>query len=85
MPKTGAANDSTWVGIAKYAWSGYILECKFCGVIYRRRKYWYGNKEPTEESVVRTETQHVWPDVSIHSISINNISLLMSTVSVNLL
>ena len=65
IPKAGAQGDSTWVGIARYAWSGYTLECKFCGVIYRSRQYWYGNREPTEESVVRTEIQHVWPNVSI--------------------
>lgn len=69
IPKAGANGDSTWVGIARYAWSGYILECKFCGVIYRSRQYWYGNKEPTEESVVRTEIQHVWPDVCLPFLS----------------
>lgn len=63
IPKTACANDSTWLGIAKYAWAGYVLECKFCGIIYRSRQYWYGNKDPTEQSVVRTEILHVFEGV----------------------
>uniref|UniRef100_A0A3B3BD17 Zinc finger, FYVE domain containing 1 n=1 Tax=Oryzias melastigma TaxID=30732 RepID=A0A3B3BD17_ORYME len=43
-----------------YAWSGYVIECPHCGVIYRSRQYWYGNQDPVE-TVVRTEIQHVWP------------------------
>ncbi|CAG2122978.1 unnamed protein product, partial [Medioppia subpectinata] len=35
IPKTTASDESSLLGIAKYAWSGYILECKVCGVIYR--------------------------------------------------
>lgn len=59
VPKTSAASDSTWMGLAKYAWAGYILECSVCGIIYRSRQYWYGNRDPVE-TVVRTEIQHVW-------------------------
>lgn len=59
-PKTAATQDSPLVGLAKYAWSGYVLECPECGVIYRSRKYWYGNKDPLEYTV-RTEIKHVWP------------------------
>jgi zinc finger FYVE domain-containing protein 1 len=45
----------------RYAWSGYVLECNRCGVIYRSRQFWYGNKEPTAEAtVVRAEVCHVW-------------------------
>ncbi|CAG2114657.1 unnamed protein product, partial [Medioppia subpectinata] len=73
IPKTTASDESSLLGIAKYAWSGYILECKVCGVIYRSRQYWYGNKEPTEQSVVRTEIQHVWPDEPIPSQGSQNV------------
>jgi len=59
-PKTAERQDSPLVGLAKYAWSGYVLECPECGVIYRSRKYWYGNKDPVENTV-RTEIKHVWP------------------------
>lgn len=65
IPKSYSSVDSTWMGIAKYAWAGSILECRLCGIIYRSRQYWYGNKEPTEQSVVRTEILHVWDDVSL--------------------
>lgn len=40
----------------------YVLECSYCGVIYRSRQHWYGNVDP-EKTVVRTEIRHVWPDV----------------------
>uniref|UniRef100_A0A8D3CP62 Zinc finger FYVE domain-containing protein 1-like n=1 Tax=Scophthalmus maximus TaxID=52904 RepID=A0A8D3CP62_SCOMX len=60
VPKTSASSDSPWLGLAKYAWSGYVIECPNCGVIYRSRQYWYGNQDPVE-TVVRTEIQHVWP------------------------
>lgn len=59
-PKTASNKDSPLVGLAKYAWSGYVLECPDCGVIYRSRKFWYGNKDPVENAV-RTEIKHVWP------------------------
>jgi len=59
-PKISAAQDSPLMGLAKYAWSGYVLECPECGIIYRSRKYWYGNQDPVENTV-RTEIKHVWP------------------------
>ncbi|CAN7999614.1 unnamed protein product, partial [Ixodes hexagonus] len=59
-PQTGAKNDTPWMGWAKYAWSGYVLECPSCGVIFQSRQYWYGNKNP-EETVARTEITHLWP------------------------
>ncbi|XP_060712149.1 zinc finger FYVE domain-containing protein 1 [Hemiscyllium ocellatum] len=58
-PKTSASTDSKWFGLATYAWSGYVLECPNCGVIYRSRQYWVGNQDP-EASVVRPELKHVW-------------------------
>nr|XP_033808421.1 zinc finger FYVE domain-containing protein 1 isoform X1 [Geotrypetes seraphini] len=60
VPKTSASSDSPWVGLAKYAWSGYVIECPNCGVIYRSRQYWFGNQDPVD-TVVRTEIEHVWP------------------------
>lgn len=59
-PKTCSSNESPWVGLAKYAWAGYVLECPRCGVIHRNRQYWFGNKD-NWESTVRTEIKHVWP------------------------
>lgn len=44
--------DTAWVGIAKYAWNGYSIDCPFCGEIYKSRQYWYGNKTPEETSVM---------------------------------
>ena len=58
-PKTAASNSSAWSGLAQYVWSGYVLECGKCGVIYKSRQYWYGNREPTERAA-RTEIRHVW-------------------------
>ncbi|XP_028417682.1 zinc finger FYVE domain-containing protein 1-like [Dendronephthya gigantea] len=57
--KTYADGDGSLKGLANYAWSGYVLECPECGVIYRSRQYWYGNTEP-EKTVVRTHLKHVW-------------------------
>ncbi|KPM11553.1 zinc finger domain-containing protein 22 [Sarcoptes scabiei] len=62
IPKAYSSIDSTWVGFAKYAWAGFVLECQFCGIIYRSRQYWYGNKEPTEQSTIQKEILHVWED-----------------------
>ncbi|XP_034952518.1 zinc finger FYVE domain-containing protein 1-like [Chelonus insularis] len=57
--RTLPQNDNSWYGLAKYAWSGYVIECPRCGEIYRSRQYWYGNKSP-EDAAVRTEITHVW-------------------------
>uniref|UniRef100_A0A8D3BX28 Si:ch211-11n16.2 n=1 Tax=Scophthalmus maximus TaxID=52904 RepID=A0A8D3BX28_SCOMX len=59
VPKTSASSDNQWFGLAKYAWSGFVLECASCGVIYRSRQYWMGNQDP-ESNVVRSEVKHVW-------------------------
>ncbi|XP_061073816.1 zinc finger FYVE domain-containing protein 1 [Conger conger] len=59
IPKTSASTDNPWFGLAKYAWSGYVLECASCGIIYRSRQYWLGNQDP-ESGVVRPEVKHVW-------------------------
>lgn len=58
--KTCSSSDSSWMGLAKYAWAGHVLECSRCGVINRSRQYWFGNKETWEMSI-RTEIKHVWP------------------------
>ncbi|XP_062895121.1 zinc finger FYVE domain-containing protein 1 [Mobula hypostoma] len=59
VPKTSASTDSPWLGLAIYAWSGYVIECSNCGIIYRSRQYWFGNQDPVD-TVVRTEIEHVW-------------------------
>ncbi|KAM6958807.1 zinc finger FYVE domain-containing protein 1 [Aplochiton taeniatus] len=59
VPKTSASSDNPWFGLAKYAWSGFVLECPSCGIIYRSRQYWMGNQDP-ESGVVRPEVKHVW-------------------------
>lgn len=61
--RTQTQSDKAWYGLAKYAWSGYVIECPHCGEIYRSRQYWYGNKNP-EDDAVRTEINHVWNVVS---------------------
>ena len=65
-----ASSESTSNGcinkVSLLYFSRYILECPECGVIYRSREYWYGNKTP-EECAVRTELKHVWPGVSCSS------------------
>ncbi|CAH0392795.1 unnamed protein product [Bemisia tabaci] len=58
-PKYVSSSDSSWFAFAKYAWSGYVIECPFCGEIYRSRQFWYGNNEP-DAVAVRTEIMHVW-------------------------
>ena len=40
----------------------FVIECKQCGVIYRSRQHWYGNKDPELEAV-KTENKHIWPEV----------------------
>jgi len=65
IPKTSESADSAWFGLAKYAWAGYVLECPECGVIYRSRQFWYGNRDPME-TAVRAEIRHVWPGDRIH-------------------
>ena len=39
------------MGVAKYVMAGYVLECRDCGVIYKSRQHWYGNRDPTETEV----------------------------------
>ena len=46
-----------------YAWSGSVLECRICGVIYRSRQHWFGNETPEATAVVHTEISHIWPGV----------------------
>lgn len=50
--RTQAQTDTAWSGLAKYVWKGDVIECPYCGEIYRARQYWYGNKSP-EASVVQ--------------------------------
>ncbi|KAK3773525.1 hypothetical protein RRG08_022238 [Elysia crispata] len=59
VPKTSSSADSSWFGLTKYIWSGYVYECPNCGVIYRSREHWYGNEE--EDKVLHVEFRHVWP------------------------
>jgi zinc finger FYVE domain-containing protein 1 len=62
--KNQSSGDPAWVGIAKYAWNGYTIDCPYCGEIYRSRQYWYGNKAPESDSVI-SESIHVWKDSAI--------------------
>ncbi|XP_023324943.1 zinc finger FYVE domain-containing protein 1 [Eurytemora carolleeae] len=65
VPKAAASKESSWVGLAKFAWSGFVLECQRCGVIYRSRQQWFGNLDPETQGVVQTHVAHVWPGVSV--------------------
>lgn len=71
VPKMCSSSDSSWLGFAKYAWSGYVLECVECGVIYRSRQYWYGNDDPIK-TVVRTELRHAWPGENLGPLDSGN-------------
>ncbi|XP_012942679.1 zinc finger FYVE domain-containing protein 1 [Aplysia californica] len=59
IPKTSSSSDNSWMGLTKYLWSGYVYECRNCGIIYRSREHWYGNED--EEKVLHVEYRHVWP------------------------
>lgn len=48
---TQTTNDTSWYGLAKYAWSGSVIECPNCGEIHRSRQFWYGNKNPEDFAV----------------------------------
>lgn len=74
------SNESSWVGLAKYAWSGSVIECKNCGEIYRSRQYWYGNKNP-EDSVTRSNIVHVWADSKNLTRGQNSAQLVLDGVS----
>jgi len=63
VPKASSSEESGWFGLATYAWSGYVLECKVCGVIYRSRQHWYGNEDAESLQVVQSEVSHIWPGV----------------------
>ncbi|KAJ6635745.1 Zinc finger FYVE domain-containing protein 1 [Pseudolycoriella hygida] len=85
---TQTTNDTLWYGLAKYAWSGSVIECPNCGVIYKSRKYWYGNELP-EDQAVGTEIIHVWKnekttsDGPTHSaqIALDGMNYLSETVT----
>ncbi|XP_004536383.1 zinc finger FYVE domain-containing protein 1 isoform X1 [Ceratitis capitata] len=64
---TQSKSDSSWSGLAKYAWKGSVIDCPTCGEIYRSRQYWYGNRSP-EGTAVRTIVVHAWePKGPLHS------------------
>jgi len=63
VPKASSSKEGSWMGLAKFAWSGFVLECQKCGVIYRSRQQWYGNLDPESQGVVHTSVAHVWPGV----------------------
>lgn len=72
--------DTSWVGIAKFAWSGSVIECKKCGEIYRSRQYWYGNKCP-EDFAVKSEIVHVWKGSMLHNNQLHSARMLLDGVS----
>ncbi|XP_012278735.1 zinc finger FYVE domain-containing protein 1 isoform X2 [Orussus abietinus] len=78
--RTQTQSDSSWYGLAKYAWSGYVIECPHCGEIYRSRQYWYGNKNP-EDAAVRTEITHVWNLINLPMTSQNTAQRVIDGVS----
>jgi zinc finger FYVE domain-containing protein 1 len=57
--KSTATGDGLVQGIARYVWSGSVIECSKHGEVHRSRKYWFGNTEPKD--VTRVEVIHVWP------------------------
>lgn len=85
IPKTCASTDSNIMGLAKYAWAGFVMECRFCGIIYRSRQFWYGNKDPGEQPVVQKEILHVWEDEPLPSQGMQQNSAQKVVDSVNFL
>ncbi|XP_040577741.1 zinc finger FYVE domain-containing protein 1 [Lepeophtheirus salmonis] len=61
VPKATSSQEGTWLGLANYVWSGFVLECSSCGVIYRSRQLWYGNQTPESLSIIQSEISHIWP------------------------
>lgn len=78
--RTQTQSDASWYGLAKYAWSGYVIECPHCGEIYRSRQFWYGNKNP-EDAAVRTEITHVWNTANASLASQNTAQRVIDGVS----
>ncbi|XP_068993366.1 zinc finger FYVE domain-containing protein 1 isoform X2 [Neodiprion pinetum] len=78
--RTLTQSDASWYGFAKYAWSGYVIECPHCGEIYRSRQFWYGNKNP-EDAAVRTEITHVWTTANASLASQNTAQRVIDGVS----
>ena len=61
VPKASAAESSTLGAIASNLWTGYVLECGTCGVIFKSRENWFDNAEPDKCGVVHTSVCHMWP------------------------
>ena len=61
VPKATSSTDGALMGMFNYVWTGYVLECTNCGVIYQSRAKWYANAEAENMSVVQTEIHHIWP------------------------
>ncbi|KAK7925855.1 hypothetical protein WMY93_008165 [Mugilogobius chulae] len=66
VPKTTASSDSPWFGLAIYAWSGYVIECPNCGVIYRsdstvRKPGSCGDLRDSSQSVTSWLTDQIAP------------------------
>ncbi|KAB0796609.1 hypothetical protein PPYR_10670 [Photinus pyralis] len=59
-PSYQSISQNSWSSFINYVWSGYVIECKNCGEIYRSRQHWYGNKDPEDQAVI-TEIVHMWP------------------------
>lgn len=59
-PSYQSITDNSWSNLFNYVWTGYIIECRKCGEIYRSRQHWFGNKCPEEVAVV-PEIVHIWP------------------------
>ncbi|KAF5400603.1 hypothetical protein PHET_06175 [Paragonimus heterotremus] len=56
VPKAG---DSVF-DAARFLYSGYVLECKRHGIIYKSRSLWSSNAEPEDTARVHWEVVHVW-------------------------
>jgi len=89
--KSSAAKDSAFSAALNYVWSGNVLECSNCGVIFRDREKWQGNLDPERAGVVTPEVTHIWPGQrsiqGTHNAarrvldSVNNFSGAVSTIS----
>ncbi|CAG0884574.1 unnamed protein product [Cyprideis torosa] len=61
VPKAVSSQDSKLIGMARYFWSGSVLECPHCGEIYRFWQHWIGNQNPVGVHVLHT-ILHVWKE-----------------------
>ncbi|XP_018333746.1 zinc finger FYVE domain-containing protein 1 isoform X2 [Agrilus planipennis] len=80
-PSYQSITENSWTSFLTYVWSGYIIECRNCGEIYRSRQHWFGNKDPQEGAVI-AEIIHMWPGERNFILSPNSAQRILDGISV---